>query len=170
MSLSNKFFSNTRHNSIPEGRDIFGRFIGGWHLNLVIYKFDGSNKKHQGEWHFFRILQGRAIQDIWIIPDLNSSGKHDFYEYGTTVRKFNPKTENWSAVWVGPVQDQLFEFDIEDSEETIVLTEKGNLKLEMKWTFFDITANSFQWKSEVKVKGSGSWFTNFHMSLSRIKS
>lgn len=163
-----KLFSESRHSSIPVDKDTFGKFIGKWNLDLIIINPDGSNIKYKGEWHFHRILQGRAIQDIWIIPGLTSNKVNEFHEFGTTVRTFNPKTNKWKAVWIGPIQNQLFVFDIEDNNEQIILTEMNNPNLEMKWSFFDISKNSFKWKSEVKINEHNNWFTNYHMKLTRI--
>ena len=167
--MTSKLFSENIHKFIPSDRDVFGKFIGEWSLSLTITNFDGSSLNYKGEWHFFRILQGRAIQDIWIIPSLNPKGSDEFHEYGTTIRTFNPKTGKWKAVWTGPVQNQFFVFDIEDNDDTITLMETGNPKLEMKWSFFDIKEDSFQWKSEMKIRGTNDWFTNYHMELIRIK-
>ena len=164
--MNSKLFSTSRHSSIPEDKDTFGKFIGEWSLDLTITNQDGSTIQYKGEWHFFRILQGRAIQDIWIIPGLTSSEDDDFHEYGTTVRTFNPKTQKWRAVWVGPIQNQLFTFDIEDSGDQITLTASNITSMEMKWSFFGITPNAFKWKSEVKINGH--WFTNYFMELKRI--
>lgn len=166
--MDSKLFSKSRHSSIPESKDTFGKFIGKWNLDLTITNHDGSNLKYKGEWHFHRILQGRAIQDIWIIPGLTSHDDNDFHEYGTTVRTFNPKTNKWKAVWVGPIQNQLFIFDIEDNINQITLTETNIPNLEMKWSFFDISQNSFKWKSEVKTKEHSNWIINYFMELTRI--
>ena len=166
--METKLFSKNLHGSIPENRDIFGKFIGEWSLELTITNLNGISVQHKGEWHFHRILQGRAIQDVWIIPNLNSIDGNEFHEYGTTVRTYNANTKKWKAVWVGPIQNQFFVFDIDDNNEAIILTETNNPKLEMKWSFFDIFPNSFQWKSEIRIKETGNWFTNYYMKLTRI--
>ncbi|MEM9329612.1 MAG: hypothetical protein AAGA85_28390, partial [Bacteroidota bacterium] len=157
------------HDSIPVDRDIFGRFIGKWRLRLTIFKPDGTSQNHTGEWHFYRILQGRAIQDLWVIPGLDPNGNNEFLEYGTTVRSYNPKTGKWKAAWTGPIQNQLFVFDIEDDDQGITLTEVGNPHLNMKWSFFDIHEDAFQWKSEMQIRDTGQWFVNYHMKLDRVK-
>ena len=165
MNIDSKLFSKSRHSSIPENKDTFGKFIGNWSLELTITNLDGSKLKYVGEWHFHRILQGRAIQDIWIIPGLATHEYGDFHEYGTTVRTFDTKTGKWRAVWVGPIQNQLYVFDVEDKIDQISLTATNITLMEMKWSFFDIAPNSFKWKSEVKLKDR--WFTNYFMELTR---
>ncbi|MEO0572505.1 MAG: hypothetical protein AAF039_12430 [Bacteroidota bacterium] len=166
--IEQKLFSKDLHQSIPKNRDVFGKFVGQWELLLTITDSFDTSSQYKGEWHFDRILQGRAIQDIWMIPGLANNESDEFHEYGTTIRTFNPKTNRWKAVWVGPIQNQFFVFDITDSDEAIILTETKNPKLEMKWSFYDISENSFQWKSEIKIKGSDRWLTNYHMELMRI--
>lgn len=166
--MDSKLYAKSLHSSIPEDKDTFGKFIGKWSLDLTITNFDGTKTRHKGEWHFHRILQGRAIQDIWIIPDLTTHLDNEFHEYGTTIRTFNPKTNQWKAVWVGPIQNQFFVFDIQDDIDPITLTLNNNSNLMMKWSFFDIAKNSFKWKSEVKIKEQDNWFINYYMELTRI--
>ena len=166
--MDSKLYAKNLHTSIPENKDTFGKFIGKWSLDLTIINFDGTHSKHKGEWHFHRILQGRAIQDIWIIPDLTSYKDNEFHEYGTTIRTFNPKTSKWKAVWVGPIQNQFFIFDVEDYNDEIILTLNNDSNLDMKWRFFDISKNSFKWKSELKIKKHDNWFVNYYMKMARI--
>jgi hypothetical protein len=70
---------------------------------------------------------------------------------------------------MGPIQNQVFIFDIEDTDDTIILSELTITHFEMRWIFFEIYKNSFQWKSEVKYNGSDKWMINYHMKLNRIK-
>jgi hypothetical protein len=167
--MENILFSNKLHPSIPMEKDVFGQFIGSWNLDLIITHSNGSKSNFNGEWHFSRILQGRAIQDIWVIPNINKEVEGEFLEYGTTTRTYNPKTGKWKACWMGPIQNQVFIFDIEDTGDTIILSELTITHFEMRWIFFEISENSFQWKSEVKYNGSDKWMINYHMKLNRIK-
>src|SRR5579859_5866728 len=55
----------------PERADalaLYGRFIGDWDADVVTYTPDGARHHGQGEIHFDWILEGRAIQDVWMIP------------------------------------------------------------------------------------------------------
>lgn len=150
--MNANLFATTRHSSIPESKDIFGKFIGKWSLDLTIINTNGTKLSYTGEWHFHRILQGRAIQDIWMVPGLTGQNHSEFHEYGTTIRTFNTNTNTWKAVWFGPIQNQLFVFDVEDKIDQIVLTQVNNPIWDMKWIFFDISSTTFKWKSEIKAK------------------
>ena len=58
-----------RSPEIPEAQDAYGWLVGSWELDVLHYKaVDVSLKKFKGEAHFDWVLEGRAIQDVWIMP------------------------------------------------------------------------------------------------------
>jgi hypothetical protein len=54
--------------SLAEKLQLFGQFVGSWDVVGTSYRPDGSQETVQGEWHFGWVLEGRAIQDVWIAP------------------------------------------------------------------------------------------------------
>ena len=56
----------------PEHREqlmLFGQFIGEWLLDVSFYEADGSlQRRYLADWMFSWILQGRAIQDVLVVP------------------------------------------------------------------------------------------------------
>src|SRR4051794_31507903 len=48
--------------------DLFGQFVGEWELDVTNFAANGASETAHGEWHFGWILQGRAVQDVWITP------------------------------------------------------------------------------------------------------
>ena len=48
--------------------DLYGRFVGSWDLDVRQFSEDGGERRRAGEWHFGWTLEGRAIQDVWIVP------------------------------------------------------------------------------------------------------
>jgi tetratricopeptide (TPR) repeat protein len=47
---------------------LYGQFVGAWDLDVTEFKDDGTTRQRPGEWHFGWALEGRAIQDVWIVP------------------------------------------------------------------------------------------------------
>src|SRR4051812_13577074 len=73
---------------VPPEADIYGWLVGSWELEVRHYWTDMSGRGIKGQAHFERVLQGRAIQDVWIIPrgGERPSDPPKPSTYGTTLR------------------------------------------------------------------------------------
>jgi hypothetical protein len=60
---------------------LYGRLIGRWAMDATVYRDDGTRHQGPGEIYFAWVLEGRAIQDVWILPGIF---------YGTTLRVYDP--------------------------------------------------------------------------------
>src|SRR5262245_46625206 len=67
-SLLQVLGSVARSNELTDQEDIYGWLIGGWEAAVYDYSADGTAHKSSGEWHFGWVLEGRAVQDVWIAP------------------------------------------------------------------------------------------------------
>lgn len=140
------------HRAIPEQQRIFAPFIGSW--NLVVTWFDaqgGLTRRENGEWHFAWVLEGRAIQDIWIVPPRRERvARPDAGEYGTSLRFYDPGLDAWRSTWIGPFHRYLRRFTARRVGEEIVLqTLDEEVAPPMRWIFSDIRPDSFAWRNEV---------------------
>lgn len=96
-----------RSPEIPESADAYGWLIGSWELDVRHYSaVDVAGLHIQGEAHFSWVLEGRAVQDVWIMPrcsertaDLGKTGNM----YGTTLRVWDPSIQAWHITWINPV-------------------------------------------------------------------
>ena len=58
-----------RSPDIPESADVYGWLCGSWDLQVLRYAaVDVSGRSLTGEVHAARVLEGRAVQDVWIMP------------------------------------------------------------------------------------------------------
>ena len=63
--------SNGCSADIEPAQDIYARLLGNWKLKIIDYYPDGGTQRNQtGTWHFARTLEGRAIQDVLVSPEL----------------------------------------------------------------------------------------------------
>jgi hypothetical protein len=160
--------STNINQDIPYEDDIFGQFIGKWNFDLKIFDPNEKVIELEGSWIFERILKGNCIQDIWMVPLQNSKkNENNFYEYGTSIRHYNPKTRKWKVTWIGPIQNQYFIFDVEYKNNEIHLKLINHDNLKMRWVFYDMGEKTFQWKSEMFLINKCKWFTNCHMTLTK---
>lgn len=139
---------------VPDEHRIFEPFIGSWAL---VVRWFGPNKdllrQEDGEWHFSWTLEGRAVQDVWIVPP---RGKRDVgaYEYGTSVRFYDPSLGAWRSTWIGPMHGAVLTFIARQRGDTVVLETTGEIEPARRWTFRDISSSGFSWIHE-EAAGDG---------------
>src|SRR5579859_1551307 len=70
--LSGVLFAAAPHPSLKESLSIaFSKLIGSWTLTMRRYSFPSRLSEPltlEGEWHFGWVLNGLAVQDVWIVP------------------------------------------------------------------------------------------------------
>src|SRR5262245_2766738 len=79
----------------PEFKDklmLFGQFVGDWEIDARYPRPDGTETRGKGEIHFEWILEGRAVQDVFMSRD-ERSGKA--VPAGTTLRYYDSKIDAW---------------------------------------------------------------------------
>jgi hypothetical protein len=137
---------------------LFGQFVGSWDVEITNYKPDGSREVVQGEWHFGWVLEGRAIQDVWIAPkrSLRETSKGVTGDYGATLRFYDPKIDAWRSTWIGPVKGYVLPFIARQVGDEIVLEGSFESGKSRKWIFSDITIESFKWRA---VESDDGWLT-----------
>ena len=47
---------------------LYGWLVGSWDMDVAAYEPGGTRHSGRGEIHAGWVLQGRAIQDVWMIP------------------------------------------------------------------------------------------------------
>src|SRR3954465_10116926 len=61
-----------RSQEIPQSADAYGWLVGSWELEgLHYWAIDVSAQGIKGEMHACWVLEGRAVQDVWIMPRLS---------------------------------------------------------------------------------------------------
>jgi hypothetical protein len=140
------------HPSLGDQAQTFDRFVGTWDCDYAEFKDDGTTKRTRGQVIFGWILDGRAVQDVWI-----SLAKNGEREIGTTIRFFDPKTEKWRIVWVDPTSHVIDTLSGGAIDGRIILegiADDGSL---LRWSFNEIRNDSFVWRGEKTRDKGGTW-------------
>lgn len=143
---------------------LYGQFVGDWDAEIVTHAPDGTHHRGQGEIHFGWVLEGRAIQDVWMIPRcqdrrpdgpvLPVAGNW----YGTTIRVYDPTLGAWRISWIDPATNNYYQQIGRRQGADIVqegTTPTGALS---RWSFTEITPNSFHWKGEASADQGVTWW------------
>ncbi len=135
----------SKSSSIPDEHNLFGELIGKWDFEWVDNHGTEHERHIKGEWIFSWVLDGTAIQDVFICPssEERANNNQPDAEYGTTLRIYNPKTQAWDIFY--GCTGQMTRLEARKSGDTIVLTEITGEK--KKWIFSEVTENSFRWQS-----------------------
>ncbi|HYD07674.1 MAG TPA: hypothetical protein VEC60_18200 [Reyranella sp.] len=130
---------------------LYGWLIGAWEMDVLVHTANEADYRAKGEIHFGWVLEGRAIQDVWITP---SRGQRDDTAgaaanfYGSTFRIYDPALDAWHVFWLDPVKQfysrMIGRADGKDIEQLTV-----NETPQRRWRFTEITPNSFHWTADV---------------------
>jgi hypothetical protein len=145
---------------IPETSDVYGWLIGSWELEVRRYGMDLSERHVKGEVHFAWVLEGRVVQDIWIIPRLSertASLEKIVNSYGVTLRVWDPAIQAWRVTWINPITGRRDELVGRWSGEDIVQIGAHSDGTPIRWVFSEITPNSFRWTGEVLNPDGKTW-------------
>jgi hypothetical protein len=151
--------------------DLYGRFVGSWDLDVRQFSEDGSERRRAGEWHFGWALEGRAIQDVWIVPPRGELRRGDaaanVNSYGTTLRVYDPRIDAWQIQWTDPVTENFLHMIGRKQGDDIVQLGSRPDGVLIRWSFSEITPNSFRWRGEVSADQGATWRLNVEFSARR---
>jgi uncharacterized protein len=134
--------------------------IGGWDVKAVDYLSPDSTMESIGEWYFSWVLEGRAVQDVWIAPARTLRSKETSKtrnRYGSTIRIFDFAAKQWIISWYNPVSGARDILTANKVGLDIVQTGTDNEGNLMRWVFTDIKNDSFRWYGERSADGGRTW-------------
>src|SRR4051812_27478199 len=96
----------------PAAMDDFGRLVGAWRLHWRGLAPDGTWRRATGELHVGWVLDGRAVQDVWIVPGRGEpgAGAPALAFDGTGVRFLPPDGGRGLSAWMEPVNGRVRRF------------------------------------------------------------
>jgi hypothetical protein len=144
---------------------LYAFLVGSWSTRILAYDETGARHESGGEIHAGWVLEGRAIQDVWMtparserragepLPKLPVTGAW----YGTTLRVYDPKLDAWHILWSDPAT-QFYASQIGRREGRDIV-QQGTLAsgAVLRWRFTEIEPDSFHWLGEVSRDGGASW-------------
>jgi hypothetical protein len=149
-----------RSPEIPEALDVFGWFVGDWELEVKVYWVDVSARHLTGEVHASRVLEGRAVQDVWIMPrrsERTAEPERTCNMYGSTLRMWDPAIQAWRVRWTNPVTARGNELIARWQGKDIVQLGTHPDGTPIRWIFSEITADSFRWTGESLQADGKTW-------------
>ena len=110
---------------------LYGWLVGRWEMDTAVYDDNGAKQTGRGEVHAGWVLEGRAIQDVWMTPP-----------------RSDPGIDAWHILWSDPVR-QYYARQIGRAHGNDIVQEgKNDAGDTIRWSFTEITPNSFRWRGE----------------------
>jgi hypothetical protein len=142
------------HPSLGAEARVFDRFVGTWDCEYSFHAEDGSVRRSAGELRFGWIIDGRAVQDIWIgYPEKPNEERR----IGTSVRVFDTKLRMWRVVFLAPAFNLVIHAQGGVEGDRIVLRGEDPDGGQLRWSFNEITNDFFIWRGEKSRDGGRTW-------------
>jgi hypothetical protein len=172
QNFMDALLAGERHPDIPEEHDLYGWLVGAW--NSVIYDLvdapEGQPRISRGEWIFSRTLEGRAIQDIFIVPSREARSRGDWgtanVRYGIAHRQYDPAIRAWHIDFFTPATGAHTQLIGRRDGDAIRQVSIAGEDPSYHWDFVDIEADRFTWQGR-KQNEKGEWVLSTEFKLTR---
>jgi hypothetical protein len=162
-----------RSDEIAESADVYGWLVGSWHLDVLHYwAADVSARGLTGEVHAAWVLEGRAVQDIWIMPrrpERTAGIDRKMNMYGTTLRAWDPAIQAWRITWINPAGDHVEQQIGRSTPDGIVQLGLRRDGTPTRWRFTDIARDSFHWWGESLQADGRTWLLEGEFRATRTR-
>jgi len=147
---------------------LYGQFVGSWDGRMLYVDRDGVRQETTAEVHFGWVLEGRAVQDVWIVPVRSrvSAGAAQLM-YGTTLRVYDPRADHWHITWIDPVRQVYDRMIGRQVGNDIVQEYRTDAGARVQWMFTEITPDSFHWTARETAGMGDDWRVRAEFFLRR---
>ena len=159
-----------------EQLELYGWLVGQWRIEVQAFDAEGRQHRSRGEIYAGWVLEGRAVQDVWMIPSraerASISSAADFPVtgpwYGTTLRVYDPTLDAWHIHWIDPATG--FAARMVGRARGADIVQEGTLEsgARVRWSFSNIRTDAFRWTGEVSVDAGQSWKLQVDIAARRV--
>jgi hypothetical protein len=153
------FMLNAQQLTSADKIPVLDQLLGEWDAFQIKKNSTGqwSGDTTYAQWHWYTILDGDAIQDDWIGFSKNQESKQQPYIAGRNIRIYNSDEKQWYMTWIGRGSKKLAHFKAVNENNMVIMSGKNISGRHVHNTFFNITANSFDWKQEWTFDEGKNW-------------
>jgi hypothetical protein len=151
------------HPSLGIQAKVFGRLVGTWDVQYTNFSKDGKETHRSGEFIVGWVMDGRAIQDVWIVYPSGTRKEREVY---MDLRYFDPKSQTWPSTFIDPEHVSVAKFTGGAvGDDRIVLDTQDFGGTDTRWSINDIRPDSFVWREQESLDGGKTWTlqSEYHM-------
>jgi hypothetical protein len=169
VDIATALEATSPHPSLGDQAHVLGRLVGTWNVQYTDFAQDGKATHRTGEFIVGWVMDGRALQDLWIV---NPSGTRKDREVYTDLHWFDPKSRTWRATFVDPEHGSVARFSGGPvGNDRFVLETQDMGSKQTRWSFNDIRPDAFVWRDEASSDGGKTWKlqAEYHMTRRTLK-
>jgi hypothetical protein len=147
---------------------LYGQFVGSWDLGIDFHPPGAATIRAEAEWHFDWVLDGKAVQDVWIFPARRlRATPAPWHMYGSTFRWYDPAIDAWHIRYFDPGRPfEMRQVARAVGADVVQIGEDHN-GIRRRWRFVEITRNSFRWLGDVSWDKGATWTLEMEMRARR---
>src|ERR1700685_862108 len=149
--------------SLVDEAKIFGRLVGTWEVEYADFSKEGKVTHRSGELVVGWVMDGRAVQDLWIVYPSGGRKEREVY---TDLRYFDRKSRTWPATFIDPEHASVARFTGGPAGDDRIVLDTPDLGVkDTRWSFNDIRPDSFVFRDEASGDGGQTWRlqSEYHM-------
>ena len=152
------------HPSLGDHANVLGRLVGTWDVEYMDLSKDGKEIHRSGELLVGWVMDGRAIEDLWIVYPSGATKDREVY---ADVRYFDPKSGTWPAIFIDPQIASVATFTGGAVGADRIVLESQDLVAGQtrRWSFNDIRDDSLVFRDAASNDGGKTWKlkSEYHM-------
>jgi hypothetical protein len=147
--------ASSAHPSLSNQADVIGRLVGTWDVEYTDFAKDGKATHRTGRFIVGWVLDGRALQDVWIVDPSGTRKEREVY---TDLHHFDSKSRTWRTTFVDPEHGPVARFTGGPlGDDRFVLESQDMGHQTTRWSANDIRPDSFVWRDEASSDGGKTW-------------
>jgi hypothetical protein len=155
LDLTTALRATSPHPTLGDQGQVPGRLVGTWDVEYTTFAKDGTASQRTGEFIVEWVMDGRAIQDLWIV---HPSGTRKEREVYTDLHWFDARSRTWRSAFVDPEHGSVAKFTggpVGDDRYVLETPDLGSKQT--RWSFYDIRRDSFAVRGEASNDDGKTW-------------
>jgi hypothetical protein len=161
MSLASVLISPGVAADWAENLTLYSWLVGAWEFEGTLYRSDRSVHHGHGTINAGWVLEGRAIQDVWVFPGVF---------LGTTLRSYDPELRAWRIAWTDPHRQYYVQQTGRADGCNVVQEGSDQRGILRRWSFIERSAEAFRWTGEMRQTDGAPWELQSECRARRVTS
>jgi len=165
LNLTTALKATSPHPTLADQTQVLGRLVGSWDVEYTTFAKDGTSSLRTGEFIVEWVMDGRAIQDLWIV---HPSGDRKEREVYTDLHWFDAKSRTWRSAFVDPEHGSVARFTGRPvGNDRYVLETPDFGSNQTRWSFYDIRRDTLAVRGEVSNDEGKTWKLESEYKMTR---